>query len=247
VSQPVVTLHDISDGVGQITLLDKENKNTFSDQLVHDLIEVFASVTNNPRYRALVLTGYDTYFATGGTKAGLLAIADGKGSFNATNFYSLALQCDIPVISAMQGHAVGGGFVMGLFSDFVVMSRESIYTTNFMRYGFTPGMGATYVVPHKLGFALGQELLLNARNYRGADLEKRGVPFPVMPRKEVLPYAYEVAKDLAEKPRLSLVTLKGHLVRDMRRDLDDVVQRELKMHDITFHHEEVKQRIERLF
>jgi 4-carboxy-3-alkylbut-2-enoyl-[acp] decarboxylase len=246
-SAPVVELHEVSDGVAQITMLDRANKNMFSVELVRDLIAAFRAVTANERYRAVVLTGYDTYFALGGTKAGLLAICDGQGSFNDTNFYSLALDCDVPVISAMQGHGVGGGFAMGLFADFVVMSRESVYTTNFMRYGFTPGMGATYIVPKRLGFSLGHELLLNARNYRGAELETRGVPFPVMPRKEVLAYAYQLAQEIAAKPRLSLVTLKRHLVREVRRDLGDVIERELEMHRLTFHHDEVKKRIEQLF
>ena len=244
---PVVTLHEVEDGVAQITMMDRENKNMFSEQLVKGLLDAFAEVHGNERYRAVVLTGYDTYFALGGTKSGLLAIHDGQGSFNATNFYSHPLECDIPVISAMQGHGVGGGFAMGLFADFVVLSRESVYTTNFMRYGFTPGMGATYIVPKRLGFSLGHEFLLNARNYRGADLEKRGAPFPVMPRKEVLPYAYELARDLAAKPRLSLVTLKRHLIREIRRELPDIIERELEMHGITFHHNDVKKRIEQFF
>jgi polyketide biosynthesis enoyl-CoA hydratase PksI len=246
-SEPVVTLQEIGPGIAQITMADRESKNTFSERLVRELIEVFGSVSGDTRYRAVILTGYDTYFATGGTRQGLLAIHGGKVSFNATNFYSLALECEVPVISAMQGHGVGGGFVMGLFADFVVMSRESIYTTNFMRYGFTPGMGATYIVPRKLGFSLAHELLLTARNYRGGELEKRGVPFQVVPRAEVLARAYDTARELAEKPRLSLVTLKRHLVREIRRDLDQVIKQELEMHDITFHQDEVKERIERLF
>lgn len=36
---------------------------------------------------------------------------------------------------------------MGLFADIVILSRESVYTANFMKYGFTPGMGATFIVP----------------------------------------------------------------------------------------------------
>ena len=51
----------------------------------------------------------------------------------------------------MQGHGIGGGFVVGLFADFVILSRESVYSTNFMKYKFTPGMGATYIVPKKIG------------------------------------------------------------------------------------------------
>jgi polyketide biosynthesis enoyl-CoA hydratase PksI len=246
-SEPVVLLQDVSPGTAQITLQDKENKNTFSERLVEGLISAFESIGRDAKYKVVILTGYDSYFASGGTKEGLLAIHDGQVSFNDTNLYSLALECEIPVISAMQGHGIGGGFVMGLFADFVILSRESVYTTNFMRYGFTPGMGATYILPKRLGFSLAHEFLLNGRNYRGAELEKRGIPFRVLPRSDVLPYAHELAKELAEKPRLSLVTLKKHLVREIRRDLNEVIKRELEMHDITFHQDEVKQRIHQLF
>ncbi|QFQ28654.1 polyketide synthase [Bacillus thuringiensis] len=244
---PVVQMQEISPFVVQITMQDRVNKNTFSDELIKGLINAFATISASNQYKAVVLTGYDSYFASGGTQEGLLAIYEGRARFTDGNIYSLALDCPIPVISAMQGHGIGGGFVMGLFSDFVVLSRESVYTTNFMKYGFTPGMGATCILPKKLGFSLAEELLLNAGNYRGADLEKRGVPFPVLPRDEVLQYALELAHQLAEKPRVSLVTLKDHLVRQLREELQTFVERELIMHEKTFHQEEVKQRIMSLF
>ena len=132
---------------------------------------------------------------------------------------------------------------MGLFADFVLLSRESVYTTNFMKYGFTPGMGATYIVPKKLGLSLGEELLLNAGNYRGADLEKRGVPFPVYTRAEVPGQA----RQIAEKPRFSLITLKDHLVAPLRQELPGIIAQEVAMHAKTFHQPEVKERIMTLF
>lgn len=244
---PVVQLREISPFIIQITMQDRVNKNTFSNELITGLMDAFAAINASDQYKAVVLTGYDSYFASGGTQEGLLAIYEGKAKFTDGNIYSLALDCPIPVISAMQGHGIGGGFVMGLFSDFVILSRESVYTTNFMKYGFTPGMGATCILPKKLGFSLAEELLLNAGNYRGADLEKRGIPFPVLSRDEVLPYALELARQLAEKPRISLVTLKDHLVSQLREELQTYVERELIMHEKTFHQAEVKQRIMSLF
>jgi len=127
------------------------------------------------------------------------------------------------------------------------LSRESVYTSNFMRYGFTPGMGATLILSKKLGFSLAEELLLNAGNYRGAELEKRGVPFPVLPRVEVLNYAVELARQIAEKPRLSLIILKDHLVGPLREKLPEIIKQEVEMHEKTFHQPEVKDRIVALF
>jgi len=246
-SQSVIDFHEIEPGIALITMQDREHKNTFSEQFVLGMMESFERIRSRSTYKVVILTGYDTYFASGGTQEGLLSIYEGKVEFTDVNIYSLPLNCEIPVIAAMQGHGIGGGFVLGLFSDFVILGRESVYTTNFMKYGFTPGMGATFILPEKLGICLAEELLLNAANFRGAELEKRGIPFPVLPRAEVLDHALQLARQVAEKPRVSLITLKDHLVKRIRDRLPEVIEQELAMHEKTFHQEEVKDRIMTLF
>ncbi|MUL34710.1 polyketide synthase [Priestia megaterium] len=242
-----VTFKEVESCIVQVTMQDRVHKNTFSKELVQGLIEAFQMIKANSTYKVVILTGYDNYFCSGGTQEGLLAIHEGRGKFTDVNVYALALECEIPVIAAMQGHGIGGGFVMGLFADFVILGRESVYTTNFMKFGFTPGMGATYIVPKKMGFSLGEEMLLSAGNYRGAELEKRGVPFKILPRKDVLSSALQLARQVAEKPRVSLITLKNHMVESIREQLSKVVSQEVAMHEKTFHEPEVKERIVKLF
>lgn len=246
-TQSVIDLREIEAGIAQITMQDRVHKNTFTEEFNRGLIEAFQTVAANSGWKVVILTGYDNYFASGGTQEGLLAIYDGKMKFTDLNIYNLALECKIPVISAMQGHGIGGGFILGLFADFIILSRESVYTANFMKYGFTPGMGATYILEKKLGFSLAEELLLGAGNYRGGELEKRGAPFPVLPREEALGYALQLARQLAEKPRASLITLKEHLTRTIRAELPAVIEQEVIMHEKTFHQPEVRERILQLF
>lgn len=245
-SDEVVEITDLGSGLVQIKMQDRVHKNTFSPELTDGLVNAFEKIKHTD-HKVVILTGYDSYFASGGTQEGLLYLHEGKGKFTDTNLYSLALDCSIPVISAMQGHGIGGGFVMGLFADFVILSRESIYTTNFMKYGFTPGMGATLILPQKLGISLAEEMLLGAKTYYGEELQKRGIPFPVLPRAELAEYALDLAHTLAEKPRVSLITLKNHLVAGLREKLPKVIDEEVAMHEKTFHQPEVKDRIETLF
>ena len=246
-TEPVVHLQEVEPGIVQVTMQDRVHKNTFSEELIFGLTQSFKAIQAHSHYKVVILTGYESYFASGGTQEGLLAIYEGRATFTDGNLYSLALDCKLPVIAAMQGHGIGGGFVLGLFADFIILSRESVYTANFMKYGFTPGMGATYIVPKKLGISLAEELLLTAANYRGAELEKRGVPFPVLPREKVMDHALELARQLAEKPRVSLITLKEHLVAPLRAELPKLIEQELAMHSKTFHQEEVRERIISLF
>ncbi len=243
----VVHLTEIGAGIGQITMMDKDAKNTFSHNFIESIKECFNEVNQSDRYKVIILTGYDNYFACGGTKEELIKIYKGELKFNDLDFYRLVLDCKIPVISAMQGHALGGGFVFGLYADIIVIGKENIYTTNFMNYGFTPGMGATLIVPERLGASLGHELMFTANNYRGADLARRGVPFEVVPKKDVLETAKKLAISLAEKPMLSLVTLKEYLSRYIRKQLPKTVEEELKMHEITFKQDEVLDRIKSVY
>lgn len=246
-SEKIVEVCELEAGIVQVTMQDRVNKNTFTDELIRGLTGAFADIKARTDYKVVILTGYDTYFCSGGTQEGLRELYEGKIQFTDKNLYSLALDCPIPVISAMQGHGVGGGFVMGLFADFVILARESVYTANFMKYGFTPGMGSTFILPRKLGFSLAEEMMLTALTYRGDELQKRGVPFPVIPRENVAAHALELARVIAAKPRVSLVTLKDHLVGPLREELQKFIDQEIVMHELTFHLPEVKDRIEAVF
>jgi polyketide biosynthesis enoyl-CoA hydratase PksI len=246
-NESAVELSEVEPGILRVLMRDRANGNAFTDALATGLIQAFADVAAYPEAKAVILTGCDSYFATGGTRQGLLDLHAGKTRFADTNLYSLALDCPLPVIAAMQGHGIGGGFVMGLFADLIILSRESVYATNFMNFGFTPGMGATCVVPAKLGAALGAEMLFLARNYRGEELKQRGVSFPVLPRAEVYPGALELARSLALKPRVSLIALKDLLAAPLRRQLPHTVKEELAMHEKTFHLAAVKENINRRF
>lgn len=245
-SRSLVAVESPAPHVAVVRMQDRQNKNTFTPEFCQELQSAFAQIEQNSEVRCVVLTGYDTYFASGGSKEALLAIQDGAAKFTDMPLYQLPLECPVPVIAAMQGHGIGGGFVLGMFADIVVLAREGVYTTNFMRYGFTPGMGATLVVPTKLG-ALGQEMLLTARNYRGEHLRERGVAFSVLPAAHVFDHSVEMAMELAQMPRESLLLLKGHLSAGLRSQLPACVASELAMHSGTFHKFEVIQRVASLF
>ncbi|MGZ4862447.1 MAG: enoyl-CoA hydratase-related protein [Halobacteriota archaeon] len=82
----------------------------------------------------------------------------------------------------------------------MVLSRKSIYATNFTNYGSTPGMSAAYTIPKKPGICLADELMMGGGNYWEVELEKLETPFPVLPRAEVLSHATHFATQLAGKP-----------------------------------------------
>jgi len=234
-------------GVACLCMEDRAGSNTFTQALVCGLVDTLREVGQDADTRVVVLHGYGSVFCAGGTLEELVDIADGRRSFDEGEFYRLLLDCPLPVISAMQGHAMGGGLVFGLYADLAVWSRESLYGANFMKYGFTPGMGATELLPRKLGTALAAELLFTARAYHGQALAERGLPFPVLPRAEVIPHALGLARDLADKPRTALVRLKEALAAPLKAALPAAVARERAMHAETFAEADIRQRIQQRY
>lgn len=234
-------------GIGILSLEEREFKNTFSKRFIEGVTAAFEHVRTKSDIKVLVIHGYDNYFCCGGTKEELIGIFEGTLKFNDLDFFSLPLRCEIPVISAMQGHALGGGLAFGCYADMIVLGRECLYSANFMKYGFTPGMGANYIIPKKFGTLLGNEMLLSAKNYSGEELRERGVPMKVVKRDAVIDVAMKLASELADKPALSLKVLKQYLTREIIADLPKVIEDELAMHETTFAQPEVRRRIEELF
>jgi len=233
-SSKVVSVTAHPGGIVEVAMHDRESKNMFSEAFIRGMEEAFAHIDATEGYKVAILTGYDNYFASGGTREALLAIQQGRLKFTDDRTFKLALTCRIPVIAAMQGHAIGAGLSLALFADLPLLSTESKYVSPYMDYGFTPGVGATLVVPQRWGLDLAREALLTARDCDGGELEARALPLPVHARKHLPEAAMRLAKRIAQHPRAGLVRIKQHLNRDVRERLDDTCERELAMHEQSF-------------
>ena len=235
------------DGIATVIMEDRESKNTFSKELTSGLLRTFKEIHQDKEVKAVVLRGFENYFCCGGTREELLKIYAGEAVFTDGHIHDLLLRCEVPVISAMQGHALGGGLALGCYADILVMGMQCLYSTNFMKYGFTPGFGSTFIVPKRFGDTLGREMLFTAKSYHGAELKERGAGAIIVDRNEVVSTAMKIARELVEKPRLALVTLKEHFSGAIEKELAECIRKELKMHELTFSRPEVRERIEALF
>jgi polyketide biosynthesis enoyl-CoA hydratase PksI len=243
----VVHLTRPEPGVAVVEMADLASSNTFSPALVRGLIDAFDEIAADETLRAVVVHGYGSIFCPGGTRDELIGIFEGRIKFDDLPLYRLFLDCPVPVIAAMQGHALGGGLAMGLFADMVILAEESLYSANFMKYGFTPGMGATLVIPARFGGLLAAEMMFSAASYHGGELARRGAGCRVLKRAEVIPSALRLAREVADKPGVSVRLLKAHLAAPLREALPRSVAAELEMHRTTFVQPVVRQRIETLF
>lgn len=222
------------DGVAVFAMRDAAGKNALSFAIVEEIEHRCAEIYRDERIKVVILAGLDEYFCTGANREVLEQVLAGKISPRDLLLPRFLLDIPVPLIAAMSGHAIGGGLALGICADITLVARESRYAANFMNYGFTPGMGTTRLLEYLLGPAAAHEMLLTGRAFPGAHFEgKTGFNY-VLPRKDVLPKAMDLAARLAEKPRLSLTTLKVALSSRKRELFEAARNSEVLMHQLTF-------------
>src|SRR5262245_19981353 len=144
------------------------------------------------------------------------------------------MACSVPVVAAMQGHAIGGGWTLGMFADLCVFSAESRYISPYMQYGFTPGAGSTLIFPSTLGSDLARETLFAAVEHSGSELRAKGLPHTCIPRDEVLPHALALADAIAARAPADVRALKRYFAAPGLAAIEDTYERELAMHAQSF-------------
>ncbi len=243
-----VKLEIIDDKIAIVRMEDRENRNMFSENVVHGLINKFNIINSMKDIKAVIITGYDKVFCMGGTEQQLNDIANSKHQFSDVKFLHRGLlETKVPVIAAMQGHAYGGGFLFGLYSDIVILAEESVYAAVFTKYGFTPGMGATFILEKKLGRDAALEMMYTARPFSGKELKERNAQVCVREFDDVMNYAFSVARLIADKPRITLETLKQEIAGRTLEQLPHILERENLMHSKTFTTDETKKRLAEKF
>lgn len=222
----------VADGVANLQLADPDSANALGEPMVHRLRDAFAEIERNPQVRVVVLSGEGDTFSSGAPLALLKRLAAGELRPADIVLPKILLDCPVPVIAAMAGHATGGGFALGLAADIVLLGEESRYGFTFMNMGFTPGMGTTCLCEHVLSPAIAHELLFTGELRRGAAFARTGINH-VLPRREVEAKGREVALRIADKPRPAVEALKRALSLPRRRAFEMSITTESFMHAMT--------------
>ncbi len=108
-----VVKYSIKNEIATVSMEDKENKNTFTEIFLIELIETFDKIAGSQDVKVVVIHGFENYFCCGGIQIELIKIYEGKSVFTDLKVHDILLNCKFPVIAAMQGYAIGGGFILG--------------------------------------------------------------------------------------------------------------------------------------
>ena len=117
---------------------------------------------------------------------------------NSQIFYSLK-DLEIPVIAAVRGVCLGSAFELALCTDYIVCGGRAVLGLPEATFGLMPGCTGTYVLPKVIGKALAMELILSGETFSPQEALEWKIIQKVVPAKQVLDNATQVAKKLAQK------------------------------------------------
>jgi enoyl-CoA hydratase len=183
--------------------LDRPEKYNAADETMHgELARVWRDISSDVETRVVVVTGAGKAFSAGGD----LAMVERMIGDNDRVTHMLGemsdlvyniINCDKPVISAINGVAVGAGLVVALLADISICAEDARLGDGHVKLGVAAGDHAAIVWPLLAGMAKARYYLLTGEMVIGAEAERIGMVTKAIPRDQVLDEALRIADTLA--------------------------------------------------
>jgi enoyl-CoA hydratase len=206
------------DGVLLITINRPDRMNATDERLHTELVTVWRDVAGDDETRVAVITGAgDKAFSAGGDLEMIRQMAGDYGRVarmagEAAALVHNMLDCEKPIVSAINGTAVGAGLAVALMADISIIAEDARLTDGHLRLGVVAGDHAAILWPLLCGMAKAKYYLMTADFIDGREAERIGLVSRCVPRDEVLGTALETAGRLAAGPQ--------HAVRWTKRTLN---------------------------
>jgi enoyl-CoA hydratase len=202
-----LVLVEVADHVATVTLNRPDARNALSRDLRKALYRTMRDVDGRDDVAAVVLTGADPAFCAG-LDLKELAAGDEEtlretGATGATD--PAAAKGPLPdmakpVIGAINGVAITGGFELALACDFLVASERGRFADTHARVGIMPGWGLTVLLPEAVGFRRAKELSTTGNFLDAPTALAWGLVNHVVPHDELVPFAQQLGRDIASVP-----------------------------------------------
>ena len=207
---PTEAVHTtIDQGVLTITL-DRPKANAIDVATSRALYAAFAQLQDDPALRVAIITGVGRFFSAGwdlnaATEGEAINADHGPGGFaGLTEFFSLSK----PVIAAVNGLAMGGGFELALAADLIVASEQAEFALPEVKLGMLADSGGVLRLPRRLPRAIATELLMTGRRMPAAEAARWGLVNQVVAADALMSSAHALAQQLVQAAPLALAAVK---------------------------------------
>jgi len=212
-------LIEIKDRIAQITFNRPENRNSMDKETMPAFVDALARVAEAEDLRCVIIAGSGQTFCSGADFKSL-GIEDNNSItqeflLDVYEPFLKVQEIPVPVIAAMNGHAVGGGFGLALICDMRIASNDSKYGANFARLGIHAGMAVSYMLPRLVGLARANELLFTGRLISGARAAEIGLANYALEMEAVVEKAWELAREVASCAPAAVQLMKRSMLNNL--------------------------------
>ncbi|MCP3760422.1 enoyl-CoA hydratase/isomerase family protein [Streptomyces sp. TBY4] len=209
-------LHRFESGVSWITLNRPEAMNAVTWDQRERVIALLTEASADPAIRAVVITATGKGFCAGADLRGTPATPKERVAgdvarmirLGAQRLITAVLDCEKPVIAAVNGTAAGIGAHLALACDLVIAAEPARFIEVFVRRGLVPDGGGAYLLPRLLGPQKAKELMFFGDAVPAAEAERLGLVNRVVPAEALEDTAREWAERLAQGPTRALALTK---------------------------------------
>jgi len=247
-------------GVETWTLNLPDARNPISgDDMIDALVAAADRANRDTQVRAVILTGAGPAFSAGGN---IKDMARGEGLFGHSVQHQRTAyrdgiqripralqQCEVPLIAAVNGPAVGAGCDLALMCDLRIAATTAFFAESFVKLGIIPGDGGAYFLPRAVGAARAAEMALTGDRVEAATALEWGLVSRVVEPARLLEEARALAARVAVNPPHAVRMAKRLLREAQGRSLDSVLELSAAMqaiaHHTRDHHEAVAAMLEK--
>ncbi len=199
-----------ADGIALATLNRPEKLNAVDARMHTELANLPRDADSDDDVKVLVLTGAGRAFCAGGDFSGdSNVLGGGRRALKETReIVDLLLECSIPVVSAVNGYAMGLGATVALLADVVVAGRSTTFADTHVKMGVGAGDGGQVIWPLLMGVNRAKYHLMTGARITGEDAREAGLVNFLVEDDAVLDRALEIAAELAAGPTMAISASK---------------------------------------
>jgi enoyl-CoA hydratase/carnithine racemase len=228
-----VVQYAVADGIGHITLNRPERMNAVTIELARQLEHALSELSAEATVNVIVLRGSGGNFCAGGDVAEVKRLRSAGPEALRTLFEAFRRACDVigtvdvPVIAAVEGVAMAGGFELMQAADIVIVSDDAKIADSHINFAMIPGGGSTQRLPRLVGRQTALGLLLSGDCLSGLDAVRLGLAYRSFAPHDFDAGVHEFATRLAGRDRTAMATIKklvGHAHQQLlAQGLDDEI------------------------
>jgi enoyl-CoA hydratase len=211
-TEPVLVV-DKSEGIATLELNRPQAMNALSRELRRAIAEAFLALRDDPEIGAVIVTGRGRAFCAGldlkelGGESGAPA-SDARAMLGEADMIRTMRAFDRPIVGAVNGFAITGGFELALACDLLIASSEARFADTHARVGILPGWGLSQLLPRIVGIGRAKELSFTGNFLDAETACAWGLVNRVVPPAEILPAARALARDMLSCDRRALLGIK---------------------------------------